>query len=259
LWQEYRLKIIDLAASTATRMVGQMLMMHSHSTQPSGTIPITMVMAIIRKEPIQTTVSTNLVLRQLTALAVSTLMVTDIQMQMTRGRLKMVQMHFPKTTLNGLISMKTVLVTITEMILGQTEIHHGLENIILTSSPINKMLAQPLLERHGKTTCTVVLMPMATVGTISMTLSSMTQHNTATQMAMDLATTNLVSNPMHVSMLQEHQQSIDLVALIPMAMVTLTPTLIRIIFQRTELTHFMKNLHNGQTVMVMDLATTLKD
>jgi hypothetical protein len=44
-----------------------------------------------------------------------------------------------------------------------------------------------------------------------------------------------------------------------MAMVTLTPTLIRIIFQRTELTHFMKNLHNGQTVMVMDLATTLKD
>jgi len=78
-------------------------------------------------------------------------------------------------------------------------------------------------------------------------------------MAIDLATTNLVSNPTHVSMLLEHRQSIDLVALIPMTMVTLTLTLIQITFLRTELTHFMKNLHNGQTVMVMDLATTLKD
>ncbi len=243
-----------------TKMVmdGLMLMMHSHSTQPSGTIPTTMVMAIIQKEQIPTIVSMKLVHQRLTDLAASTLMVTDIPMQITYGRLKMVQMRSPKMTHNGLISMKTDLVTITEMIRGQTETHHGPVNIILMSYRTNKMLAQPLLVHHGKTICTVVLMPMAMGGTISMMRSSMTQHNTATPMVMDLATTNLVSNPTHVSILLGHQQSIDLVAQIPMAMVTLTPTLIQIIFLQTERMHSMKTQHSGQTVMVMGLGIILR-
>ena len=163
-------------------MVGPIRLMICQWTQRFGATSMMMDLVTILEVHLPMHVHKRRVHQRRTATVVSMLMVMVTQHRQRIGASTVVRMHSQAIRLNGAISMRTVLVTITGTLHGRIGQKTGLESLLM--GPKIKTLVRCNQEPVGVTASSDVRIPTVMVGGMCKMPSRQKRHNTRMLMVM---------------------------------------------------------------------------